>query len=102
MVTFVVKHFWQSLRYGNQYIYQSLPRLLSLWLDYGASVVEAEKKERSRQLQGTQPTQKLTNMKKSLSDLNEVRKIRIYFFLTSLSFLISGMEGSFEVSLVQS
>ena len=72
VVVFVVKHFWQSLRYGNQYIYQSLPRLLSLWLDYGASVVEAEKKERARQTQGAPQSQKLTNMKKSLSDLNEV------------------------------
>ncbi|KAL4227217.1 hypothetical protein ACF0H5_012662 [Mactra antiquata] len=40
----VVKNLGTSLYYGNQFIYQSLPRLLSLWLDYGTSVVEQEKK----------------------------------------------------------
>lgn len=74
VVTFVVKHFWLSLKFGNQYIYQSLPRLLSLWLDYGASVVEAERKEKARQPPGTPQSKNLTNMKKSLSDLNEVAK----------------------------
>lgn len=29
--------------YGNQYIYQSMPRLLTLWLDYGAHVSDLEK-----------------------------------------------------------
>nr|XP_022332154.1 serine/threonine-protein kinase ATR-like isoform X2 [Crassostrea virginica] len=94
VVVFVVKHFWQSLRYGNQYIYQSLPRLLSLWLDYGASVVEAEKKERARQTQGAPQSQKLTNMKKSLSDLNENiskmgRMLAPYQLFTAFSQLIS-------------
>lgn len=77
VVTFVVKHFWLSLKFGNQYIYQSLPRLLSLWLDYGASVVEAERKEKARQPPGTPQSKNLTNMKKSLSDLNEVIKARV-------------------------
>ncbi|XP_062573409.1 serine/threonine-protein kinase ATR-like [Saccostrea cucullata] len=94
VVPFVVKHFGLSLKYGNQYIYQSLPRLLSLWLDYGASVVEAEKKERARQPQGTQPSQKLSNMKKSLSDLNENiskmgRTLAPYQLFTAFSQLIS-------------
>ncbi|RUS83841.1 hypothetical protein EGW08_008382 [Elysia chlorotica] len=47
----VVRYFGQSLKYGNQHIYQSLPRLLSLWLDYGTAVVDAEKKDRSKSSQ---------------------------------------------------
>ena len=47
-VIFVVRHFGTSLQYGNQFIYQSLPRLLSLWLDYGTGVVEMEKREKSQ------------------------------------------------------
>ncbi|GFR86846.1 serine/threonine-protein kinase atr, partial [Elysia marginata] len=47
----VVRFFGQSLKYGNQHIYQSLPRLLSLWLDYGTAVVDAEKKDRSKSSQ---------------------------------------------------
>lgn len=42
-VVHVVKNFGQSLMYGNQYIYQSMPRLLTLWLDYGAHVSDLEK-----------------------------------------------------------
>nr|XP_034325117.1 serine/threonine-protein kinase ATR isoform X2 [Crassostrea gigas] len=94
VVTFVVKHFWLSLKFGNQYIYQSLPRLLSLWLDYGASVVEAERKEKARQPPGTPQSKNLTNMKKSLSDLNENiskmgRTLAPYQLYTAFSQLIS-------------
>lgn len=33
----------RSLQYGNQFIYQSMPRMLTLWLDYGAKAYEWEK-----------------------------------------------------------
>lgn len=33
----------RSLQYGNQFIYQSMPRMLSLWLDFGAKAYECEK-----------------------------------------------------------
>lgn len=33
----------RSLQYGNQFIYQSMPRMLSLWLDFGAKAYEWEK-----------------------------------------------------------
>lgn len=39
---FVLKHYGSALRYGNKYIYQCMPRLLSLWLDFGAKVKEEE------------------------------------------------------------
>ena len=32
---FVIKHYGTSLQYGSKYIFQSLPRLLTLWLDFG-------------------------------------------------------------------
>ena len=35
LVKFVVKHYGMSLQYGSKYIYQSMPRLLTLWLDFG-------------------------------------------------------------------
>ena len=41
-ITQVVQYFGQSLQYGSQHIYQSMPRMLTLWLDYGAEVVAAE------------------------------------------------------------
>ena len=39
---FVLRHYGSALRYGNKYIYQCMPRLLSLWLDFGAKVTEEE------------------------------------------------------------
>ncbi|CAL1526088.1 unnamed protein product, partial [Lymnaea stagnalis] len=44
----VVSNFGLSLKYGNQHIYQSLPRLLSLWLDYGTTVLETEKRDKGK------------------------------------------------------
>ena len=34
----IIKNYGRALLYGTQYIYQILPRLLTLWLDYGANV----------------------------------------------------------------
>lgn len=39
-IQLVIQHFGLSLKYGSQHIYQSLPRMLSLWLDYGVEVEE--------------------------------------------------------------
>ena len=36
-------NFGNSLKHGNQYIYQSMPRMLTLWLDYGSEVTEVAK-----------------------------------------------------------
>lgn len=33
----------RALQFGNQYIYQAMPRMLTLWLDFGAKVYEFEK-----------------------------------------------------------
>ena len=61
----VVQNFGQSLLYGNQYIYQSMPRMLTLWLDYGAEVVDCEKRGRNEvALQGKRAV---------LGKLNQVR-----------------------------
>lgn len=68
-VVHVVKNLGTSLHYGNQFIYQSLPRLLSLWLDFGTSVVNQEKRERSKSAPSVQALQKNVN---SLSKLNNM------------------------------
>lgn len=40
---------FRALQFGNQYIYQAMPRMLSLWLDFGARVCECEKSEWSKE-----------------------------------------------------
>ena len=62
----LVTFFGQSLTYGNQYIYQSMPRMLTLWLDFGSEVVECEKKVNEVMLQG---------LRSMLNQLNKVSRI---------------------------
>ncbi|XP_064607735.1 serine/threonine-protein kinase ATR-like [Liolophura sinensis] len=85
---YVVRYFGQSLRYGSQYIYQSMPRLLSLWLDYGSMVVDAEKKEKGKSSQKLQ-TQRtiLDRLNKIISNLRQ--QLAPYQLFTTLPQLIS-------------
>lgn len=89
---FVVKNYGTSLQYGNQYIYQSLPRLLSLWLDYGSTVVQSELRDQTSNQ--TSHMQKLQSQKTILQNLNKVieqisRKLAPYQLFTAFSQLIS-------------
>ncbi|XP_053315671.1 serine/threonine-protein kinase ATR [Spea bombifrons] len=84
LIRYIVFHFGRSLQYGNQYIYQSMPRMLSLWLDFGAKVYEWEKAGRADRLQ----------MKNDLVKINKVitdhkNHLAPYQFLTAFSQLIS-------------
>lgn len=69
----VVKYFGNSLKYGNQHIYQSLPRLLSLWLDYGAVAVDTKKRESSEQ------------QRRELMRINEVMLLFSIFIMSIVS-----------------
>lgn len=84
----IIQNFGHSLRYGNQHIYQSMPCLLSRWLDFGAHVAELEK------LKGKAKTDKIENTKTNLKQLNNMmedftNRLAPYQFLTSFSQLIS-------------
>lgn len=84
LIRYIVLHFGRSLQYGNQFIYQSMPRMLSLWLDFGAKAYEWEKGGRSDRLQ----------MRNDLAKINSVltehtNRLAPYQFLTAFSQLIS-------------
>ncbi|KAM9030987.1 serine/threonine-protein kinase ATR isoform X1 [Sarcophilus harrisii] len=84
LIRYIVLHFGRSLQYGNQFIYQSMPRMLSLWLDFGAKAYEWEKASRSDRLQ----------MRNDLAKINKVitehtNHLAPYQFLTAFSQLIS-------------
>ncbi|KAK2190032.1 hypothetical protein NP493_91g01005 [Ridgeia piscesae] len=82
----VVQYFGQSLLHGNQYIYQSMPRMLTLWLDYGAEVTEAESRSKSEAiLQGMRTV--LQHLNKLMSGFSQ--KLAPYQFLTAFPQLIS-------------
>lgn len=50
----MINYFGKSILFGTRYIYQSMPRLLSIWFDYGTRVldvnVESVRKERKNTL----------------------------------------------------
>ncbi|KAL1781523.1 serine serine/threonine-protein kinase ATR [Sigmodon hispidus] len=84
LIRYIVLHFGRSLQYGNQFIYQSMPRMLSLWLDFGAKAYEWEKGGRSDRVQ----------MRSDLAKINSVltehtNRLAPYQFLTAFSQLIS-------------
>ena len=41
-VQFIIRHYASSLQYGCKYIYQSMPTLLTLWLDFGVNAYNIE------------------------------------------------------------
>ena len=56
--------------YGNKYIYQSMPRMLTLWLDYGSEVTESTKHKAS---QTKREGATIDSMNTVLNRLNKVR-----------------------------
>uniref|UniRef100_A0A8C9W212 Serine/threonine-protein kinase ATR n=1 Tax=Scleropages formosus TaxID=113540 RepID=A0A8C9W212_SCLFO len=86
LIRYIVTFFGKALQFGNQYIYQAMPRMLSLWLDFGAKVFEWEKAGRADRLQ----------MRSDLSKINaaiieHTSNLSPYQFLTAFSQLISRM-----------
>ena len=40
---FIIRHYGHTLEYGCKYLYQCMPRLLTLWLDFGCKVPDSGK-----------------------------------------------------------
>ncbi|KAL1022226.1 hypothetical protein UPYG_G00023920 [Umbra pygmaea] len=83
LIRYIVTFFGKALQFGNQYIYQAMPRMLSLWLDFGAKVYECEKAGRADR-----------QMRTELGKINQVVSehsvsLAPYQFLTAFSQLIS-------------
>lgn len=65
MIIRIVKHFGTSLLFGCRYIYQSMPRMLSLWLEFGTTVAELERSQK-----GTSSRHLQENLQKTLTYLH--------------------------------
>ncbi|XP_078420317.1 serine/threonine-protein kinase ATR [Cetorhinus maximus] len=86
LIRYIVLHFGTSLRFGNQFIYQSMPRMLSLWLDYGAKAYELEKAS-GRSADRIAMRTDLEKINKVIED--HTNYLASYQFLTAFSQLIS-------------
>ncbi|KAL2098334.1 hypothetical protein ACEWY4_007541 [Coilia grayii] len=84
LIHYIIMYFGKALQFGNQYIYQAMPRMLSLWLDYGAKVYEVEKGGRAEH---SQMRADLTKINTTMSEHNN--NLSPYQFLTAFSQLIS-------------
>uniref|UniRef100_UPI0037E75C66 serine/threonine-protein kinase ATR n=1 Tax=Semicossyphus pulcher TaxID=241346 RepID=UPI0037E75C66 len=83
LIRYIVLYFGKALQFGNQYIYQAMPRMLSLWLDFGAKVCECEKAGRADR----QMRQELAKINAEVSE--NCANLAPYQFLTAFSQLIS-------------
>nr|XP_061780459.1 serine/threonine-protein kinase ATR-like [Nerophis lumbriciformis] len=83
LIRYIVTYFGKALQFGNQYIYQAMPRMLSLWLDFGAKVCECEKAGRTDR----QMRQELSKINAAVSE--HCDNLAPYQFLTAFSQLIS-------------
>nr|XP_009857757.1 serine/threonine-protein kinase atr isoform X1 [Ciona intestinalis] len=78
---YIMLHYGESLRYGTSHIYESLTKLLTLWLDYGATVAKLEKQGKP---QSNEDVQRLLNV---ISNLRQ--KLPAYIFYVAFSQLTS-------------
>ncbi|XP_057666885.1 serine/threonine-protein kinase ATR-like [Diorhabda carinulata] len=78
----MINYFGKSLQYGTHYIYQSMPRMLSIWFDYGTRLLEVGQnsvKEERKLI--------LLRMTKLIDCFLE--RLPSYVFLTAFSQLVS-------------
>lgn len=74
--------FGKSLQYGSTYVYQSLPRLLSIWFDYGTRLLHVTNSSVQEERKA-----KLLQMTHLIDSCLE--RLPAYIFLTAFSQIIS-------------
>ncbi|XP_075536838.1 ATR serine/threonine kinase meiotic 41 [Dermacentor variabilis] len=90
----VVRHYGESLRYGCQHMYHSMPRMLSIWFDLGSQVAEM-----SRARRVPPGLEKLEGYLKTMTDRalgTLLNQLPPYLFFTALPQLISRICHSHE------
>ncbi|XP_077556323.1 ATR serine/threonine kinase meiotic 41 [Haemaphysalis longicornis] len=90
----VVRHYGESLRFGCQHMYHSMPRMLSIWFDLGSQVAEMG---RARRVPAG--LEKLEGYLRTMTDRvlsNLLDQLPPYLFFTALPQLISRICHSHE------
>lgn len=77
----MINYFGKSMLYGSNYVYQSMPRMLSIWFDYGTRLLEANSPTKDERKQN------LLRMTKLID--NFLERLPSYIFLTAFSQIIS-------------
>ncbi|CAH1797711.1 unnamed protein product [Owenia fusiformis] len=83
----IIENYGKALRNGSQYIYQTMPRMLTIWLEYGSKMVESESKQNKNETAIGQQRFTLQTMNESIAKLGN--ELPPYTFLTAFPQLIS-------------
>jgi serine/threonine-protein kinase ATR len=82
----------RSLSYGNKYIYETLPRVLTLWLDFGATVNLVVSTKEDRQRVGALRQQKLAYINEYVEKF--LKRLPVYIVLFPCYFADTVPSGS--------
>lgn len=78
----MINFFGKSLQYGTTYVYQSMPRLLSIWFDFGTRLLDVNSNAVKEERKTT-----LLKMTKLIDTFLE--RLPTFIFLTCFSQLVS-------------
>lgn len=78
----MINYFGKSLQYGSAYVYQSMPRMLSIWFDYGTRLLDISNTSVREERQNN-----LLKMTRLIDSFLE--RLPAYIFLTAFSQLVS-------------
>ncbi|KAJ1652981.1 hypothetical protein IWQ61_006805 [Dispira simplex] len=86
IVYLICRNYGKALTCGNKYIYQTLPRLLTIWLNFGAEV-DSHQRSTFPSKAGEERLRYLTKINNLIQ--NMVKRLPTYQFLTAFSQIIS-------------
>lgn len=78
----MINYFGKSLQYGSEYVYQSMPRMLSIWFDFGTRMLGVSINSIKQSRMDT-----LAKMSHLIGEFLE--RLPPYIFLTAFSQLVS-------------
>ncbi|KAF5293803.1 hypothetical protein FQA39_LY03288 [Lamprigera yunnana] len=87
MKILMINYFGRSLLYGSEYVYQSMPRMLTIWFDYGTTVSNISTGITISESGGKKKEDTLLRMTKLIDTYLE--RLPSYIFLTAFSQIIS-------------
>ncbi|XP_054272921.1 serine/threonine-protein kinase ATR-like [Macrosteles quadrilineatus] len=94
----LINMFGKSLQYGCEYIYQSMPRMLSTWLDFGTQLAQDTRKPRG--VEGISERKAAMNKMTALVEAYR-KRLPTYMFMTAFSQIISRIchpqDGCYEI-----
>ncbi|KAK5640945.1 hypothetical protein RI129_009492 [Pyrocoelia pectoralis] len=90
MKVFMINYFGRSLLYGTEYLYQSMPRMLSIWFDYGTSVFNLSSGMTVSKTGGRGKAERETTLLQMTRLIDTfLDRLPAYIFLTAFSQIVS-------------